>query len=133
MSDNDKDGEYITRGELTTQLAQLRRDIKHDTITIVSEVATQILTVMAERFEQIDRRFEQVDRRFERIDRRFEQIDVRFQRMDERLDRLEVHLDTTEEQVKQIGSAVQLLNYKITPQAEINRSFELRLTKLESA
>lgn len=97
--------DYITKKELSVQLAKLRQDIKQDTIRIVSEVAAQILTVVADRFDQVDVRLDCMDARMDKMDERFDAIDRRLDRMDERFDRIEDHIKRTDYRLDAHGVA----------------------------
>jgi len=54
----------------------------------------QLVLLLGERFETIDRRFETIDRRFDIIDRRFDTIDQRFEIVGQRFETIDRHFDT---------------------------------------
>ena len=49
----------------------------------------ELITIMRERFEAVDRRFEAVDKRFEAVDKRFEDMNNRFGDMNKRFSGLQ--------------------------------------------
>ncbi len=50
-------------------------DVREIVSEVVGEVASEILTVMAEKFEQVDARFEQVDARFDQLEGRMNRME----------------------------------------------------------
>jgi flagellar capping protein FliD len=58
---------------------------EEDTNAIRGDIK-EVVTIMRERFEAVDKRFESVDKRFESVDKRFEDMNKRFEDMNNRFD-----------------------------------------------
>ena len=58
---------------------------EEDTNAIRGDIK-EVITIMRERFEAVDRRFEAVDKRFEAVDKRFEDMNNRFEDMNKRFE-----------------------------------------------
>jgi flagellar capping protein FliD len=69
---------------LTENLVEKQR---HEEVTneIRSDLK-EVIIIMRERFEAVDKRFESVDKRFESVDKRFEDMNKRFEDMNNRFD-----------------------------------------------
>jgi chromosome segregation ATPase len=115
MSKQQDPQDYVTKNELATQLTKLREDIREDirkdTTQIVADVATQILTVVADRFDQVD---------------------ARMDRMDGRMNGIEGRLGGLEDKVDSLATDVRRINLQLDPLTETIHSHGRRLTILES-